>query len=378
MTILTATDWAILEFLSADPQPVRDLLDGYPKATVYARLRVLQMKGLVAKRRSQYLLTTAGLQVQAERAGAAPLDGLGTVYPPLREAPSPQHRAMVELAIGAVVVRQQTDQAEHHAGFLFVGPPLTWKSASGYFVCLVAGADPDTCVVDLAAESGRSLWVRRGAAGDIRSRRALLSAPVIVLDEFGLADRAVRQAVTPFLSGRRRIPFENEILSIMPVPIITMNTRLGDTLSARTGCSLAQLRRLVPCDLSAVPLPDLALEGGRAIDAARRMGPLALRPPRASCETFRATVVRLLRQALLPEAVGLVDVELLLGLARGLTGWLTPAAAMRQTLYDFLLVVETVNWVRPGWLEAVRAFPDPGEGAGPSRAGLGPVTQSSA
>ena len=375
MTIMTATDWAILEFLSADPQPIRDLLDGYPKATLYARLRVLQGKGLVAKRSSQYLLTTAGLQGQAERAGAPRFDGLGTVYPPLRETPSPQHRAMDELAIGALVVRQRTDQMEHHASFLFVGPPLSGKSVSGYFLCLVAGADPDTCVVDLAAESGRSMWVRRGAAGDIRSQRALLSGPVIVLDEFGLADRAVRQAVAPFLSGRRRIPFENEILSITPVPIITMNPRPGDTLSARTGCSLAQLRRVVPCDLSAVPLPDLALEGGRAIDAARVRGPLILRPPRASCETFRAAVVRLLRRTLVPEAVGLVDVELLLGLARGLTGWLTPAVAMRQALYDFLLVIETVNWVRPGWLEAVRAFPDPGEGAGSSRAGLDSVTQ---
>jgi len=40
-----------------------------------------------------------------------------------------------------------------------------------------------------------------------------------------------------------------------------------------------------------------------------------------------------------------------------------PVAAMRQAVYDFLLVVETVGWVRPGWLEVVRTFPDRGEGA---------------
>jgi hypothetical protein len=71
--------------------------------------------------------------------------------------------------------------------------------------------------------------------------------------------------------------------------------------------------------------------------------------------------VRLLRHVLAPEAVGLVDVELLLGLGRGLTGWLTPVVAMRQTLYNFLLVIETLGWVRPGWLEAARAFPDDGQ-----------------
>src|SRR5262249_47861695 len=219
---------------------------------------------------------------------------------------------------------------------------------------------------------------RRGPAGDIRSQRALLSAPTIVLDEFGLADRAVRQAVAPFICGRRRLPLENEILSITPVPVITMNARPGDTLSGRTGFSLPQLRRLVPCDLSAVLLPDLALEGGRALEAARQMGPLPLRPPRASCEEFRHAVVRLLRQVLVQEAIGNVDVDLVLGLGRGLTVWLTPVAAMRQALYDFLLAVETVKWTQPRWLEAIRTFPESREDAGPTSAmALRSVTDAS-
>jgi hypothetical protein len=107
-----------------------------------------------------------------------------------------------------------------------------------------------------------------------------------------------------------------------------------------------------------VPLPDLALTGERALDAARAAGPLTLRAPKGACEEFREAVVRLLRQALVPDAVCIVDVELLLGLGRGLTGWLTPLIALRQVLYDFLLVVETVGWVKSGWLALVRAFPD--------------------
>ena len=273
MSIMTTTGVAILEFLSAHPRSIRELLSMYPKATVYARLHALHATGLVAKKGNQYWLTSAGLQAKAEREGAAVLDGLAQVYSPLREVPSAHYRATVELTISALVVRQHTDQAEHHASFLLVGPPMTWKTGCGRFFSLIAGADPDRSVVDLAAESGRSLWVRRGAAGDVRSRRELLSAPVIVLDEYGMADRAVRQAVAPFISGRRRIPFENEILSITPVAIVTMNPRPGDTLSARTGFSPAQLRRLVPCDLTAVPLPDLALEGGRALEAARHRRP---------------------------------------------------------------------------------------------------------
>lgn len=380
MSIMTPTGVAILEFLSAHPRSIRELLGMYPKATVYARLRALQAAGLVAKKGNQYWLTSAGLQVKAEHEGAPVLDGLAHVYSPLREVPSAHHRATVELAISARVVRQHTDQAEHHASFLLVGPPLTGKTGCGRFFSLIVGADPDTSVVYLPAESGRSLLVRRGAAGDIRSQRALLSAPVIVLDEYGQADRAVRQAVAPFISGRRRIPFENEILNITPVAIVTMNARpAGDTLSARTGFSPAQLRRLVSCDLSAVPLPDLALEGGRALEAARQAGPLTLRPPRGSCEEFRGAVVRLLRRVLVPDALGLVDVDMLIGLGSGLTGWLAPVVAMRQALFDFLLLAETLGWVRPGWLERVRACPDRDEGAAPSSvATLGSVASTSA
>ncbi len=361
MNPTTTTDWAILAFLSAHPQPIRSLVDRYPKATIYARLRALLAGGLVAKRGRQYLLTTAGLEAKAAHEGGQAFDGLMEAYPPLREVPSPQHRALAELEIGALVLRQLTDQEEHHAGFLLVGPSLTWKSSLGRFLCLTAGADPAACLVDLAAEAGRSLWVRRDATGDIRSQRGLLSAAVVVLDEYGLADRAVRQAVLPLLSGRRRVPLENDVLPITPVPIITMNPRPGQSLTARTGFSLPQLRRLVPCDLGAVPLPDLALTGERALDAARAAGPLTLRAPTGSCEAWREAVVRLLRQVLVPDAVGIVDVELLLGLGRGLTGWLSPAMALRQVLYDFLLVVETVGWVHPGWLDVVRAFPHRGQ-----------------
>lgn len=129
------------------------------------------------------------------------------------------------------------------------------------------------------------------------------------------------------------------------------------TLAARTGLSVPQLRRLIPCDVGALDLPDLALQGGRAIEAARRAGPLPLRPPRGSCERFRRGVVHLLRQTLHPEVLGMVDVDLLLGLGTGMTAWLPEPGAMRQVLYNFLLVVETVGWTKPGWLDRLRTFP---------------------
>jgi len=236
---------------------------------------------------------------------------------------------------------------------------LTGKSSAGAFVCLAAGADPALCIVDLAAEAGKSLWIRRGAARGIQSQRSLLEGPVIVLDEYQLADAPVRRAIAPLLSGRYRIPIEDELVTLAAVPILTMNPRPGDSLAARTGLSWAQLRRLIPCDLTNVALPDLALTGSEAIDAARRAGPLKLRGPRGSCAEFRGAVVHLLRHVLTPEGLRHVDVELVLGLGAGLTAWLPAAVAMQQVLFDVLLVLETVGWAStgPGWLERVRDFP---------------------
>mgnify|MGYP001609212729 CR=1 FL=1 len=356
MQSLTATDWAILEFLSRDPSPVGPLLASHPKATVYKRLAALRDQGLVAKRGRGYLLTSAGAQVKAEREAEGVAGGLTDVYPPLREVPTPPHRAMLELAFAAAVHRQHADQDEHHAGFLLLGPTMAWKTSAGAFLCHALGVDPAVHVVDLSAESGKSLWIRRGPTGEIVAQRALLDAPVVVFDEYQSADREVRRAVAPFLSGRRRVAVENTLLTIAPVPLVTMNPGAGESLAARTGFSVPQLRRLVPCDFSAVDLPDLALEGGRAVEAARQAGLLTRPAPRGSCVDFRAAVVTLLRDALVPEALNMVDVELLLGLGHGLTAWLPVTAAMRLALHDVLLVLETVGWTQPGWVERVRTF----------------------
>src|SRR5712691_7618900 len=105
MRSLTATDWAILEFLSRDPSPVSPLLASHPKATVYKRLVALRDQGLVTKRGRGYLLTSAGEQVKGEREAESVTGGLISVYPPLREVPTPLHRAMLELAFAAIVHR---------------------------------------------------------------------------------------------------------------------------------------------------------------------------------------------------------------------------------------------------------------------------------
>jgi len=306
MQPMTSADRVILDFLAQDPRPIHKLLATYPRSTVYHRLTVLRGRGLVVKRGAEYALTTAGQQVKTQREAETGSDALLEIYPPLRELPSPQHRAVAELSFAARALRHHTEQADRQAGFLLLGPTLTGKTSEGEFLCCTAGVDPAVNVVDLASESGKSLFIRRGAAGQLVTQRHLLEAPLVVFDEFQHADAAVRRAIAPFFSGRRQIPMENTVITIAPVSIVIMNPTPGPTLSARTGLSVPQLRRLVPCDFGAIDLSHLTLEGPRAVQAAQRAGPVALLPPRASCEGFRGSVVGLLRQVLEPTTLAMV------------------------------------------------------------------------
>jgi hypothetical protein len=357
MRSMSAVDWTILEHLSTEPRPVAPLVGPLPRGSLYRHLGRLRTAGLVVKAGRSYALTSTGLALRAGHEQGHAWETMSQIYPALEHVPSPQHRALVELMLAAVVIRQYTDQAEHHAGFLLLGPTLAWKSSAARFCCQAVGVDPATHIVDCGAEAGRSLWLRRSPSGEIVAQRALIDSPVAIFDEYQSADRGVRRAIAPFLTGRRHIPVENSLVEIRAVSLLVLNPGPGKTLATRTGLSIPQLRRLIPCDVGAVELGDLALRGEAAIAAAREGGPVALRAPRGSCESFRGALVRLLPRVLKPDVVSMVDIELLLGLGTGLTAWLPEASAMRQALYDAFLVYETVGWTDAAWVDVVRQFP---------------------
>ena len=130
MRELMPLDFTILSFLGESPRPVRQLIETQPRGSVYRRLKRLLADGWVIKRRHGYALTAAGQQVKADRQEAACLGGLGTIYAPLALVPSPCHRALLELALAALVVRQHTAQEERHPSFLLLGPTLAWKTSA--------------------------------------------------------------------------------------------------------------------------------------------------------------------------------------------------------------------------------------------------------
>jgi hypothetical protein len=354
---MNAIDRQILEFCRDGFQPLKPLIGPIASGTVYRHARRLGALGWLRKEGALYRTTDAGRRELDAVSTRQPPDPLVALYPPLAQVPTVVHRALVALVLAAAVARRHEVHPDRHPFFVLFGATLRWKSSAGRFLCHALGLDPATHVVDCGTESGKSLSFRRDGTGAIVSRRALLDAPLLVLDEFLTADAAVRDALGIFLSGRLVMPVENETLTVRPVPVLTLNPRPKDTLEGRVGLSAPLIRRALLVDLDAVSLPDLAAVGEVAVEAARAHPPLVLSPPAADCHELHDAIVALTRAILVPAAQPRVDVEIVVNLATGMTAFIpNPVPAIAYVAQALGVLAETLGWVRAGWREVVAEF----------------------
>jgi hypothetical protein len=93
------------------------------------------------------------------------------------------------------------------------------------------------------------------------------------------------------------------------------------------------------------------------VAAAPPHGPLTLPVLRTDLQEHRAAVVQLVRDVVRPEMHDRIDTEMLLILAAGMRGFIDDdERAIQQTLYDFGLMLETLDGARAGWVTAVSEF----------------------
>ena len=353
---MTPIDRAILEFCATDFRRLKDLRAEYPGGTLYRHAKRLIKMGWLERQGPLYRTTNAGRRNLVEHQEGR-WNQLEQFYSPLALIPTEEHRALVELILAAVMARQHPTRGDRHPFFVCSGNTFHWKTTLGVFVCLALGLDPAVHVVDCGSESGKSLFIRRTASGEIASERQLLNAPFLVLDEFLAADRAVRSALNPFLTGNLILPFENEKVTVRPVPLLTLNPRSKPTLEGQLGLSAPLIRRAIIANLNAAVLPDLASSGGRAVSAAQTEGPIMIKPPTFNCEEHHGVIVGLLKAMLKPEAHERVDVEVVVNLCTGMTALLAdPKDAIAQVVQRIGLLSETVGWAQPGWGETVSQF----------------------
>jgi len=350
-------DRVVLERCQAGFQPMTPLKGPIPSGTLYRHVGRLVALGWLEKQGRLYRTTTAGQRQLAMGTRARSWAALEITYPPLALVPTPTHRATIELMFAAVVARQHETRPDRHPYFAAFGSTLHWKTSLGIFVCHALGLDPALHVVDCGTETGKSVAIRRGSTGAAVFERQLLQASFVTFDEFLTASPEVRAALGLFLGGRLVVAFENERLTVRPVPLLTLNPRPRATLEQQIGLSAPQIRRAILVNLDAVAMPDLAVSGERALEAARVHPPLKISPPAVDCRPFHDRIIEVTRAILAPDAQARVDVEIIVNLVTGMTAFIAdPAEAIAQVGYDLGLLAETLGWTRAGWIQAVTTF----------------------
>ena len=350
-------DRVVLERCQDGFQPMTPLKGQIPSGTLYRHVGRLVALGWLEKQGRLYRTTAAGQRQLAMATSTRSWAALEITYPPLALVPTPTHRATVELLLAAVVARQHETRPDRHPSFVAFGSTLHWKTSLGIFVCHALGLDPALHVVDCGTETGKSVAIRRGSTGAPVFERQLLQAPFVTFDEFLTASPEVRAALGWFLGGRLVVAFENERLTVRPVPFLTLNPRPKATLEQQIGLSAPQIRRAILVNLDGVAMPDLAVSGERALEAARTHPPLEIGPPALDCLPFHDRIVEVTRAILTPDAQARVDVETVVNLATGMTAFIAdPAEAIAQVGYDLGLLAETLGWTRVGWIQAVTNF----------------------
>ena len=350
-------DRVVLERCQAGFQPMTPLKGQIPSGTLYRHVGRLVTLGWLEKQGRLYRTTAAGQGQLAMATNTRSWAALEITYPPLALVPTPTHRATIELVFAAVVTRQHETRPDRHPYFVPFGSTLHWKTSLGIFVCHALGLDPSRHVVDCGTETGKSVTIRRGGTGAAVFERQLLQASFVTFDEFLTASPEVRAALGLFLGGRLVVAFENERLTVRPVPLLTLNPRPKATLEQQLGLSAPQIRRAILVNLDAVTMPDLAVIGERALEAARAHPPLQIGPPAVDCRPLHDRIVEVTRAILRPDAQARMDIEIIVNLATSMTAFIAdPAEAIAQVVYDLGLRAETLGWTRAGWIQAVTNF----------------------
>ncbi|MCM3905670.1 MAG: hypothetical protein ND866_28590 [Pyrinomonadaceae bacterium] len=350
-------DRLILGYCAHGPTEVSGLKGEIANGTLYRRLGKLVKSGALKRVGRRYHTTAVGQRWLAEELAHIEWTIFDHLYPPFAHIPTPYHKALLELVLAAAVVRQAGLHADHLCAFVVMGGTLRWKTSLGRMACATLGVDPSVSLIDLASEAGRSVFVRRTSDGHLRSERNVLSSRLVIFDDFLQASDALRAAVGPFLSGRRTVPYENGVIAVDCVTLLTMNPRAKATPEQQTTLNPAQLRRAIVCNVDAVPMPDLSLTGHRAVEVALQHGPLTLPVLRTDFQEHRAAVVQVVRDVVRPEMHDRIDTEMLRILAAGMRGFIDDdERAVQQTLYNFGLMLETLGWARPDWVTTVSEF----------------------
>jgi hypothetical protein len=326
--------------------------------TIYRKKDELCRKGwLESNKKGGFKTTEQGLLELAKNLGEAP-QGLVQFYPPLLKVPTEFHVAIIELVIASIIARLNDIRQDKFLSILILGRTLKWKTSAAKFICIMLALDIAATIVSVASEFGKSLWLRKNSTGGISTKRNLLGSLLVVFDDVQNATLETKKIVKLYTDGRKTVPYENDTLSIQATSLLTMNPLKGETVEERSGLETSEIRRHFICDLDKVDIPDLAVRGEEALEAARQYGPLALPKPQGNCSKYRLKIIEFFSRTLTDTGRGLVDIDSIVMLSTAFTSFLSEEEAVRRILYDSLLLYQTLDWALPDWKLQLKEFPE--------------------
>jgi len=345
---LDAVHLSILEHCRNGPASLR-ALEGRaaPHTPLYRHAGELRQSGLLkSPKKGLWQTTEAGVRTLEESKAGILENPMDKRYPPLRLLPMPL-QAFARLMMLADIARRHRLRENHHVFGLLFGDTMTLKTTVGQFLAYAFGEDPTRAIVLTPTESGRSVGVRKTYAGRTASIRAALSWRFVCFDEFHKASPATKRTIIPYLMGQLRVPLENDVLEVKPVALVITNPFPGKTLREWTGFGSAELRRGMPCRVTATDIPeDARLRGEEIVEAARKAGPITL--PKPTGVRFRPEdAAALLRSSLTMDARVIVDFETVSMLAEAMSG--ITDDCLPFVVRDILTCYETVGLVDPAW-----------------------------
>jgi len=231
------------------------------------------------------VLTFGGSTVTGRARGEASAEGLAGVYPPLSLGrPTPQHAQC--LSWPSAARSSPTHRPERNAmPDSCFSPHVDLEDLAGSSG-FAAGVDPQRTSLISRPRPGKSLWIGVDRRRD-RCRAGPCWSALIVLDELQPLTLPSARAIAPLLSASAHV----SLWKTVSAPY----RRCGpDHECTHESCDDAgrpyrlfrgAAARLLPCDVSALPLCGLALEGG---ERSRRLGApgRCSSPPTGICERF--------------------------------------------------------------------------------------------
>lgn len=326
---------------------------GLPRATLYRRLKELELQGLIYKTGEAYQLEAMGLHALQTKKMPLIDRPILRQWTWLHELPLPTFRALASLVIFAVVARRANLGEDRNPGFIALGPTQRLKSWLAKCLCFLAGSTPDKCRQPMQSIRQRGLIGRLDGRGGLSYTNVVLQEPIIWLEELSLAEPGVYRDITALLQGNRLVKIENQEVDIPAVPFLELNPLVPDgDLAQRTGMDIPRLRRTIPVDFAHCEVTD-GMRGAAAqiLDKISAMGPLLLNEPPREPLSVQANeeMNRLIAAVLNPDFRDYVDPGRLATLVLGARAVLPEREAVHEVILSWAECVTTVGFLKPRW-----------------------------